>query len=200
MGKQFVIVYIKLLNTGDLDNITLPIDDIVKNDISINEYLLLYNVANNNVISGLLNNILQSLVSLEKKGFIKIMDEQIFLREKAAVFFTDDSDLFLKWLATYPTTVKRKFGGKRALSPASVDTILGKRLQRKWQIVFKKDIEAQKKAIRVLELQIKEDTKSGSLEYFVEATRWLNEGYHEKYSYLIEQDTGENLYANEDYL
>ncbi len=200
MGKQFVIVYIKLLNTGDLDNITLPIDDIVKNDISINEYLLLYNVANNNVISGLLNNILQSLVSLEKKGFIKIMDEQIFLREKAAVFFADDSDLFLKWLATYPTTVKRKFGGKRALSPASVDTILGKRLQRKWQIVFKKDIEAQKKAIRVLELQIKEDTKSGSLEYFVEATRWLNEGYHEKYSYLIEQDTGENLYANEDYL
>ena len=34
----------------------------------------------------------------------------------------------------------------------------------------------------------------------VEATRWLNEGYHEKYSYLIDQDKGDNLYENEDYM
>ena len=41
---------------------------------------------------------------------------------------------------------------------------------------------------------------SGDLEYMVEAARWLNEGYHEKYSYLLDNDTGTNKYENEDYM
>ena len=42
-------------------------------------------------------------------------------------------------------------------------------------------------------------TKSGELEFMVEATRWLNEGYHEKYSFLLEEDVHE-AYSNEDYM
>lgn len=183
-----------------MDNITIPIDNIVKNGLSINEYLILYNISNNNSISGLIDVGVNALVSLESKGFIKLADGNIYLRDKSSVFFAIDDNLFLTWLETYPTKVNRRYGGKRALSPASADTILGKKLQKKWITVFKKDIEAQKKAIKVLELQIKEDTKSGSLEYFVEATRWLNEGYHEKYSYLLDLDIGTNQYENEDYL
>ena len=106
----------------------------------------------------------------------------------------------MKWLKAYPTSVKKKFGGNRALSPADPDTILGQKLRKKWEQIFKKDVKKQEDAIRVLELEVKDKTKSGDLEYMVEATRWLNEGFHEKYSYLLDQDRGDNMYANEDYM
>ena len=183
-----------------LDNITIPTEEIVKNGLSINEYLLLYNVANNNCISGLIDSTFLSLVSLEKKGFIKLFNGQIHLREKSSIFFAEDDSLFVKWLTIYPTKVNRKYGGKRALSPAKADTILGKKLYKKWKNVFKKNIEKQELAIKVLELQVQQDTRSGQLEYMVEATRWLNEGYHEKYSYLAEEEIAPSNYESEDYM
>jgi len=183
-----------------MDNITIPVDDIVENKISINEYLILYNIANGFVITGILESSIQALTGLESKGFIKVSKEGVFLRDKANVFFANNDDLFVKWLKTYPTSVKKKFDGSRALSPADPDTILGQKLRKKWESIFKKDTQKQQLAIRVLELEVKDKTKSGDLEYMVEATRWLNEGFHEKNSYLLEQDTGENLYGNEDYM
>jgi hypothetical protein len=183
-----------------MDNITIPVDDIVKNGLSINEYLLLYNISNGYAISGLLDPSLVSLSLLEKKGFIKLSDNQVFLRDKAKVFFNKDEDLFLVWLKTYPTKVVKKSGGKRALSPSSPDTILGKRLKKKWREVLKNNVGKQQIAIKVLELQVKDMTKSGDLEYMVEAHRWLNEGYHEKYSYLVDEEKPQNHYENEDYL
>jgi hypothetical protein len=183
-----------------LDDITIPIDNIVKNGLSINEYLLLYNISNSFTISGLVDSSLESMVKLENKGFIKIVKGEIYLREKSSVFFVVNDDLFSEWLKKYPTSVKKKYGGQRALSPASKNTILGKTLEKKWNKIFKKNITEQNKAIKVLELEVRDKTKSGDLEYMVEASRWLNEGYHEKYSYLLEQDTGTNKYENEDYL
>lgn len=183
-----------------MDNITIPVDDVVKNKISINEYLILYNIANGFVITGILETSLQALTGLEQKGFIKVSKEGLFLRDKASIFFKSNDDLFVKWLKAYPTSVKKKFGGNRALSPADPDTILGQKLRKKWEQIFKKDVKKQEDAIRVLELEVKDKTKSGDLEYMVEATRWLNEGFHEKYSYLLDQDRGDNMYANEDYM
>lgn len=183
-----------------MDNITIPIDNIVKNKISINEYLILYNIANGFVITGLLEVSLETLTELETKGFIKISKDGLFLREKSSIFFAINDDLFVKWLKAYPTSVRKKFGGNRALSPADPETILGKKLRKKWDQIFKKDTGKQELAIRVLELEVKDKNKSGDLEYMVEATRWLNEGYHEKYSYLLEQDMGDNKYINEDYM
>jgi len=183
-----------------MDDIKIPVDDVVKNKISINEYLILYNIANGFVITGILETSLQALAGLESKGFIKVSKDGVFLRDKASIFFAINDNLFVKWLNTYPTSVRKKFGGNRALSPADPDTILGLKLRKKWDIVFKKDTKKQQLAIKVLELEVKDKTKSGDLEYMVEATRWLNEGYHEKYSYLIDQDKGDNLYENEDYM
>ena len=183
-----------------LDDITIPVEKCMDNGISISEYIVLYNIANNNIIVGLIDKPMASLISLEKKGFVRLSNGSIFLRDKASEFFAVDDDLFLKWLNTYPTTVLRQYGGKRALSPAGADTILGKRLKKKWLSIFKKDVEAQERAIKVLELQVAADTRSGDMEYFVEAARWLNEGYHEKYSYLLDNDTSNNQYENEDYM
>lgn len=183
-----------------MDNIILPIDKIVENGLSVNEYLMLYNISNANSIEGIIDVSLGQLIGLENKGFIKISDGMVYLRNKASIFFALNDDLFIKWLKTYPTMVKKKHGGNRALSPASHETILAKKLRKKWDFIFKKDILKQETAIRVLELEVKDKTKSGDLEYMVEAARWLNEGYHEKYSYLLDSDIGENKYENEDYL
>jgi len=186
-----------------MDNITLPMDSIKENGLTINEYLLLYDVVNQYSISNLLGNgaIIPTLLSLEKKGFVKLNNNEIFLREKASVLFSVKEDLFVKWLNTYPTMVKKRHGGKRSLSPASADTILGKRLAKKWKVMFKSDIKAQEKAILVLEVEVRDKRRSGDLEYMVEASRWLNEGYHEKYSFLVDDGiVPENKYSNEDYL
>ena len=52
-----------------MDNITIPVDDVVKHGLTINEYLLLYNVATNGSISGLIDNTFPALTGLEQKGF-----------------------------------------------------------------------------------------------------------------------------------
>ena len=166
-----------------MDDITIPVDKVVKNGLNITEYLSLYNIASGYTISKLVSDPIKSLISLEEN-----------------VFFTVDEDLFTEWLNTYPTMVMRKHGGKRALSPAGASTILGKKLRAKWDRIFKKDTGKQRQAIDVLALQVKDMKRSGDLEYMVEAARWLNEGYHEKYSYLLESNTNNNKYENEDYM
>ena len=55
-----------------MDDIKIPVDDVVKNKISINEYLILYNIANGFVITGILETSLQALAGLENKGFIRV--------------------------------------------------------------------------------------------------------------------------------
>ena len=182
-----------------MEEIQLPILIIKEKKLTINEYLVLYNIVNNYVISDYLENVNSSIISLEKKGFIKIKNNTLFLREKANELFNPEEDLFEVWLNIYPTMVKKRNGGKRALSPSKVNTVLGRRLKKKWDMIFKKDIKSMQNAIEVLKCMIKNMEKSGDLEFMVEATRWLNEGYHEKYSFLLEEDVDET-YTNEDYM
>ena len=185
-----------------MDKIVIPMDILKENDLNINEYLILFNLANKYCISNNFDYDMEQLVRLEKKGFIKISPDKIFLREKTENIFSISKDLFLTWLSIYPVKVKKtRSQGSRALSPAGDDTILGRNLRAKWDRIFKKNIEAQENAIKVLELQLKDMKKSGDLEYMVEATRWLNEGYHEKYSYLLDENHPDiQKYENEDYL
>jgi hypothetical protein len=184
-----------------MDEIKIPMTLLKDVGLTINEYLILYNLANNYCISEEFSYTLEQLLELEKKGFIKLTSEGVFIRDKAEVFFSVKKEKFEDWLDAYPTNVKKKFGGSRALSPADPDTILGKRLRAKWNKIFKKNIEEEEKAIKVLQLQVKQMEKSGDLEYMVEATRWLNEGYHEKYAYLLDEEyTRGSRYEDEDYL
>ena len=112
-----------------MDNILLPIDEIIKNDLTINEYLLLYNFANSKIISGIINTGVEDLVGLEKKGFIKVIKNSVILRDKASALFTQTDDYFVQWLNAYPVSVTKSNGSKRALSPAKPDTVLGKILK-----------------------------------------------------------------------
>lgn len=183
-----------------MDDILIPVNKIEKAGLTIDEYLVLYNISTNESISHLINNVMMTLICLEKKGFVKLTDSKIFLRDRSSEFFAVNNDLFDVWISTYPTMVKTKTNRRRALSPSDATSILGKKLKAKWKNIFKNNILKQKKAIKVLEYQISDMQKSGDLEYMVEATRWLNEGYHEKYSYLLEEERIDNIYKNENYL
>lgn len=168
--------------------------------LTINEYLILYNIANKNEISSIFRQELSELTSLETRGWIKITSSGIFLRARSSVFFTVvGEDPFIDWLKIYPVKVKKRNGGSRSLSPESENTVIGRILRKKWNILFRKDKEAQERAVTVLKLQILDMEKSGDLEYMVEARRWLNEGYFEKYAYLIEDGVKENRFKDEDY-
>tara|TARA_R110000822_G_scaffold227017_1_gene359675 strand:- start:56578 stop:57132 length:555 start_codon:yes stop_codon:yes gene_type:complete len=184
-----------------MNDIVIPMDILNKYNLTINEYLILYNLVNGESISLIFDQTVDQLVKLESKGFVKLSEGEIFLREKVNKIFSVTQDLFLAWLDIYPVKVKKTSSfGSRALSPSGADTIMGKRLRNKWNQMFKKDIKAQETALRVLELHLKELDKSGDLEYMVEAHRWLNEGYHEKYAYLLDEGHSDVRYENEDYM
>jgi hypothetical protein len=184
-----------------MTNITIDFELLKKFKISVNEYLILYDVANDFTISGVFNYSAAELVLLEKKALIKLTEEGIFLRGKSIEIFSVKEDYFAQWIEIYPTMVKKRDGGSRALSPSSAETILGQRLRKKWELVFKKDIEKQLFAIEVLKAEVADKKKSGDLEYMVEAARWLNEGFHEKFAHLITENKEINdNYSSEDWL
>jgi hypothetical protein len=181
--------------------IKIDLELIKKLGININEYLVLYDIANEMEISAVFDYGMKELVSLEKKALLKLTDGEIYLRGKANGIFSSKEDLFDQWIGLYPTTVKKNGGGSRALSPASSDTILGVKLRKKWDLIFKKDIEKQMFAIKVLVAEVVDKKKSGDLEYMVEAARWLNEGFFEKFAHLVKDDDVANEdYSSEDWL
>lgn len=181
-------------------NITLDLTLISSLGLLINEYLILYNLANNNEIFKLFKYTLEDLIALEAKGFIKLTNNGVIMRAKSdKLFSVVKVDLFNKWLEIYPIKVSNGRGGTRALSPKDENTILGKTLRRKWSSLFKNDVKAQERAILVLELEIAERTRSQDLQFMVEATKWLNQGYFEKYDYLVEEFRERSKYEDEDH-
>ena len=172
-----------------MDNITIDFSLLKKNKLSISEYLTLYNMICPDCISGMYIDRLEDVDNLQRMGFIKITLKGNVLRAKAKSMFQIKEDHFLVWLNKYPIRVKKSYGGSRSLSPASDETIEGRKLRKKWQQMFAGNPQGELKAIKVLELEVAMRIKSNDLEFMVEATRWLNGGYHEKYEYLIEEKT-----------
>ena len=183
-----------------MDKITIDFAILTANDLNINQYLTLYNFACPGCISHIYRGKMDDMVILENKGFIKIINKEVVLREKAKdMFQINDEDFFLKWLLAYPIRVQKTSGGSRALSPASDETIEGRNLRAKWKKLFKGNVEGEMKAIHVLEAEVAMRIKAGDLEYMVEASRWLNGGFHEKYEYLLDEKTDVNSQGIVDY-
>jgi len=170
-----------------MDSITIDFSLLKKNKLNLSEYLTLYDMVCPDCISKIYINRIEDVDSLQRKGFIKITQNGNILRAKAKSMFRITEDHFLVWLNKYPIRVKKSHGGSRHLSPASDETVEGKKLRKKWKQTFVGNPEGELKAIKVLELEVAMRIKSNDLEFMVEASRWLNGGYYEKYEYLIEE-------------
>jgi len=189
-----------------MKSITIDFNFLEEEKLNINEYLILYNLANKNIIEKRIQYDENDLYYLEKRGWLKLIDGKVILRQNTIEKFIPKKDHFLTWLLDYPIKVNKSNGGSRHLSPASDETILGRQLRKKWESIFKgKPINKQQEAIDILNAHVKMMKKSGDLEYMVEATRWLNAGYYEQYAYLLTEDgskthNGANTNYKEDYL
>ncbi len=191
-----------------IKELVLPIDKIVKLGLTINEYVVLYDVSTGYQLSGLIDNATSTLINLEEKGFIRFKDSKIFLRGNSSELFTlDEKGLFEQWLEAYPTSVKTKNGGSRALSFSDPNGKGAKQLRSKWNTIFKNNREKQEKALAVTKLYIANLKKSGDLGYAVQAMRFLNGAYYEQYEYLLkEQNELDNIggvnydYSSEDFI
>tara|TARA_R110000868_G_scaffold359380_1_gene621243 strand:- start:9844 stop:10404 length:561 start_codon:yes stop_codon:yes gene_type:complete len=172
-----------------MDSLTVEFSLLKKHNISLNEYLALYNLVCPGCIGHIFTHRSSDVAGLEKKGFIKLTSEGIILREKANLMFHVGEDYFLKWLNTYPMKVNKSTGGSRVLSPKSDETTEGRKLRKNWKTRFKGAPEKEILAIKVLEAEVAMRIKANDLEFMVEAARWLNGGYYEKYEYLLEEKT-----------
>lgn len=125
----------------------------------------------------------KDVLSLQAKGYIKVIGKEIELRNKSRKFFEGDRDPFLVWFNTFP--IKTPSG--RYLRPSSDDTIKGKSIRKKWSKHFLNKPLEQKKALAVLEAEMNWRKEKNSLEYMHNAETWLNQGDWQVYDYLISQ-------------
>lgn len=165
--------------------------------ISLQEYIslkFLYEKSQN--IQSLFQDIsesptLETMKSLERAGLIKIIYDEdgshvprassFKFRERGLQIFEGNKDYFLVWLNTFPMKVPG-----RVLRPASADTIAGRKLRKKWNSIFKRDLQSQQKAIKVLEAEMAMRRKDNSFKFMNAAETWLNKGNHEVYEHLLE--------------
>lgn len=165
-------------------DISINIESVLKYKLTINEYIYLRDlyVDNKDKIDELyflIDNINED--SLQDRGFVKITEDSIILRQKTIEMF-EPLDLFYKFLSTFP--IKTPSG--RYLSPARVDGIAVKKLKKKWESLFKNNNVLEARAIEVLEAELKWRRNSGNLEYINAMEAWLNGGNYEKYEYLLD--------------
>lgn len=159
------------------------LDTLLKNKLTISEYLYLKSFYEDNFDKDLFKIIDRvDEDSLQLKGFIKILENEIVLRTKAIELF-EGTDLYYKFLSTFP--IKSPSG--RYLSPLRSKTIKGKEVEKKWRSLFKNKPFMQEKALRVLEAELEWRKKTGSMEYIHNILTWLNQGDYENFEYLLEE-------------
>lgn len=173
-------------------DISLNIQNLISNNLTIDEFLYLRNlyVKEEDKISDIfkvINNINED--SLQDKGFIKITENEILLRQKAIDLF-ESKELFYKFLSTFP--IKTPKG--RYLSPASIEGIAVNKLKKKWNSLFKHKSNLEDKAIKVLEAELDWRKKTQQQEFMHAMEAWLNGADYEKYEYLLEDKNNEEQY------
>lgn len=164
----------------------MNLDCLMENNLNISEYLYLKNLTLSDQdkiqdIYKIIHEIDED--KLQDKGFIKITEEGIVLRQKTIDLF-NPPELFYKFLSTFP--IKTPSG--RYLSPAGTTGIAVTNLKKKWKNTFKNKHNLEQKAIIVLEAELKWRRQSNNLEYIHNAETWLNQADFEKYEYLVEDN------------
>lgn len=169
-------------------DIHINIETLRNNNLSVSEFIYIRNLYVDNLQK--IDNVFQildvfSLNNLESKGFIKITENEIVLRNKAKALFNQE-DLFDRFLVTFPIKTPKK---KRYLSPAKLEGVAYNTLKNKWNRIFKNNKAKALKAIEVLEAEIRmrQQTPDG-LEFMNAVDVWLNQANYEKYEYLLEED------------
>jgi hypothetical protein len=177
--------------------LTINIDVLNENNLSVSEYIYLKALSENfdkpsmDKILGCIDRIEED--NLQEKGFIKITTEGNVLRDKGIKLF-ESGDLFTKYMVMFP--VKAPNG--RYLSPRGIETVAGQSIKSKWQRHFKGNPAKERRALEVLDAELKWRRETNQLNYMHNAETWLNQGDYEKFEYLLEdqQEIEEHQHKN----
>jgi len=131
-----------------------------------------------------------SLVDLENRGLIKILErDEIALRDSALAMFEhkDEDKLWIEFFTTFPMKVPGRNGVNRPLRPANLDAKSALPTKKKYLAMIKNNPELHKSIIKILNAEIAMRKQAGELQYMHNIDTWLNQRDYEKYSYLIEE-------------
>lgn len=190
-----------------VESISLDFNAIVKEGLTIQEYLQLfvlyvkkrkekeyeYFIKNFGRINTL------EIDILESKKYIKvgaIYKNGYELREPIYSLFEGVKDLYWTWMISFP--IKTPSG--RYLSTGTSGTVMDKKLRKKWDKIFGSDNIRKQKVIDTLEAEVAWRLRNGSMEYMHNAETWLNQGDWEKYEYLLITHKATTKKTNEDFI
>lgn len=165
----------------------IDIEFIKKKALTVIEYLaliLIYQKKMNkiDIFEGNLGNIYnKDIISLQSKGYIKIINKDVELRLKAIKLFEGERDPFLVWFNTFPL----KTPSGRYLRPSSDNTIKGKSIRKKWNKHFLNKPSKQELCLKSLSAEIDWRKSNNKMDYMHNAETWLNQGDWELYKDLI---------------
>jgi hypothetical protein len=176
--------------------ITINIDVLEEQQLSISEYVYLKALYDKRKpkdmkrIVSCIDRIEED--ALQMKGFIKITpNQEVVLRQKGASLF-DSASLFTRFLVMFP--VKTPSG--RYLSPRGYETVMGRKLEDKWNKRFLNKPDKERRALEVLDAELKWRRENNKMEFMHNAETWINQGDYEKFEYLLDeqQEAEEHLY------
>jgi len=163
------------------------IDELDEMGLTFTEYLILFSIYNQVIYKNIQINE-KVYEKLENKGYIEKEGDNYLLLEKGFDFFAPKDDLFEEFITIFPTRVVVPLNGSvRILSPASANTVAGKKLRKKWDTTTKGKIKFQRHVIDCLKAEIENRTATNNLQWMRNAETWLNNGTWEDYAYLLQE-------------
>jgi hypothetical protein len=166
------------------------IDDLDELGLSFTEYLILYSLYNT-VVYRNIEISPKVYEKLESKDYIVKNEEQRLgweLTQKGVDFFNSDKSLFNTFIEIFPTRATDPVTGSvRILSPAKADTIAGKKLKKKWDLLTKGKVDFEEHIIKCLQAEVTFRKEHGSLHWMRNVETWLNNGTWEDYVYLLDK-------------
>jgi hypothetical protein len=156
-------------------------------ELSFTEYLVLWGLHEGvrygkiTIDQSIYDNLLaHGHIMIDEDGKYKLLQSGVEIFEPTRSNFSD-------FISIFPTRVSSPIGEVRVLSPASSNTVVGKRLLKKWLSITHAKPEIETKIIKCLQEEIDLRRKNGTLHFMRNAETWLNKATWEDYEYLLEQ-------------
>lgn len=166
--------------------IRINLDELEKKKLSVAQYLFMWSIYFDTMIRDRENLLPDALADLISRRLIVKKAGEWYLLDTAAKMFESNNELFDEFIKLFPTRVAAPNGAVRVLSPASADTVTGKKIKKKWDTITKGSKDLKEHIMRCLEAEIRMRTNTGSLHYMRNIDTWITNGTWEDYEYLLE--------------
>lgn len=190
--------------------ITVETDVLLTNDLTLDEYFILYCIYNKeyNLLFLIYNcsestNLLNDLLKgLELKGFIKNVKglvsqigdlTLVYLKVKGYDLFKSDESVFVKFWNLYPIKVGTG-NSLRVLKAKDIESTQGKNCKIKFEKITKNDPILENTILKGLEVELQIRKRTNTMQFFQLIDTYLNQKTWEKYSdFELEEDNNERF-------